>query len=333
MNIKSEKLPYLPYLDGWRGIAIIMVLIAHFNSAGGKHNLGPFGVSVFFVLSGFLMSRILFTQKTPLSTFYRRRFARIFPVLWLYLIIVFFGGWLFLNEFHMMEFISNALFLRTYFPAEISIAKSYVPIGHIWSLNVEEHSYILLSIFSLIATRFGEFSARIALTVCSMLCVTFFVFYKNYPPDAQTVFIWRTEVAAFPLLLSCVIYLWLKKQPIRIAGTVPILTFIAALGIAIFSNSVFLSYIGISIFLAVSVNTLDMAPVSILAILSNPVLRWFGVCSYSIYLWQEVFYFAGRYTNNFNYYNVFAFVMTLLVASCSYYFFEKPVRNLLSGKS
>ena len=142
MNNKSENrqlLSHLPYLDGWRGIAIIMVLFAHFSGFGDTYGfLGEFGVNIFFVLSGFLMSRILFIQKMPLCIFYRRRFARILPVFWLYITFVFLGGWLFFREVHLEELLSVAFFLRTYFPAEISIAKSYVPIGHIWSLNVEQ---------------------------------------------------------------------------------------------------------------------------------------------------------------------------------------------------
>ena len=79
MNINFEKqqaLSYLPYIDGLRGIAIIGVLVEHFNGFEAIHGLGGFGVSVFFVLSGFLMSRILFIKKVPLNIFYRRRFAR-----------------------------------------------------------------------------------------------------------------------------------------------------------------------------------------------------------------------------------------------------------------
>lgn len=336
MNINIEKqhgLSYLPYLDGWRGIAIIGVLIEHFNSYEAIHGLGGFGVNVFFVLSGFLMSRILFIKKVPLNIFYRRRVARILPVFLLYISVVFIGWWLLFNEFHPKEFLSTAFFLRTYFPEAPAILRAYVPIGHIWSLNVEEHCYILLSLISLLATRFNEFFARIALTFCSVLCVVFFIFYKNHPPASQSLFFSRSEVAAFALLLSCTIYLWLAKYPIKIPQFVPALSFLIALGIALVSTSVFLTYMGVSVLLAISVNTLNVAPVWLVAILSSSILRWLGTCSYSIYLWQQPFYFSKKYAGDWSYYWIFAIVMSLLVASCSFYFFEKPMRKWLSGKA
>ena len=61
---------HIEYLDGWRGVAIGMVLLSHFFRL--SYNAGRFGVDLFFVLSGFLMARILFEQRTPIAAFYRR---------------------------------------------------------------------------------------------------------------------------------------------------------------------------------------------------------------------------------------------------------------------
>jgi peptidoglycan/LPS O-acetylase OafA/YrhL len=347
MKVKSEskkELAYLPYLDGWRGMAIIMVLISHFF---GLSPLGHFGVSVFFVLSGFLMSRILFIKKVPLNVFYHRRFARILPAFWLYVSVVFAGGWIFLDEFHLDEFFSTAFFLRTYFP-EIFIFKSNLPIGHIWSLNVEEHCYILLSLVSLMAVRFGDSVAKFVLLILSFICVLFFLYYKYYPPLVlienfkQLI---PTEIAALPLLLSCSLFLWMKKYPnYKVLSMTPVISFGAALFVQIFltSASVFLSYIAIAVLLAISVNTLALAPMWMLTILSNPVLRWFGICSYSIYLWQQIFYFeifffGNRHTSSWiyhgwNYYGVIGIAASILVGSLSFYFFESPMRKWLSGR-
>lgn len=67
------------HFDGWRGMAIVMVLISHFLTIPGFYS-GKFGVASFFVLSGALMSNILFVKKTPLAQFYKRRISRILPV-------------------------------------------------------------------------------------------------------------------------------------------------------------------------------------------------------------------------------------------------------------
>lgn len=327
----QKELAYLPYLDGWRGIAIIMVLIGHF----GHSSLGSFGVSVFFVLSGFLMSRILFIKKTPLNVFYRRRFSRILPAFWLYILVIFLGYWLFFQEFYFDEFLSTAFFLGTYFP-DVPIFRNHAPIGHIWSLNVEEHCYMFLSVVCLLAIRFGELIARVLLTVCCVLCVALFIFYKYNPPDAQSAFMYRTEVGAFPLLLSCSLFLWLNKYPIKIHQVVSPVSFVIAMSVYALSTSTFLSYLIPSILLAISVNTLTAAPTAIIKILSNSVLRWFGICSYSIYLWQQAFWFSGRYAKNLpyeEYYYAIGAVMSILVGAVSFYFFENPMRKWLSGRA
>ena len=77
-----------PLLDGWRGIAILLVLQAHFLPINYIHT-GRFGVDVFFVLSGLLMSNILFVKRTPLKIFYVRRISRIFPVFFVFVITVY----------------------------------------------------------------------------------------------------------------------------------------------------------------------------------------------------------------------------------------------------
>jgi|GEM_PF-3598329 peptidoglycan/LPS O-acetylase OafA/YrhL len=70
----------IAYLDGWRGCAVLAVLIAHFGSTKGI-NLGRFGVELFFALSGRLMAEILFVRATPLSSFFPRRISRVYPAL------------------------------------------------------------------------------------------------------------------------------------------------------------------------------------------------------------------------------------------------------------
>ncbi len=95
MEVAATALPvqaggtaHLDYLDGWRGLAILLVLQGHFMVIPGWHS-GRMGVDVFFCLSGLLMSRLLFQRRVPLGTFYKRRLSRILPAFLLYLGIVF----------------------------------------------------------------------------------------------------------------------------------------------------------------------------------------------------------------------------------------------------
>ena len=84
----GSELRRIDYLDGWRGLAIFLVLQGHFFAIQGWHS-GRMGVDIFFCLSGLLMSRILFQRRVPLTTFYKRRISRIIPAFLLFLLIVF----------------------------------------------------------------------------------------------------------------------------------------------------------------------------------------------------------------------------------------------------
>ena len=87
-NNITEKMPdqHFDYLDGWRGLAIAFLLVGHFFPVPGI-NFGRVGVDFFFVLSGLLMCRLLFIKEVPIKTFYKRRIARIFPVVLLSLAV------------------------------------------------------------------------------------------------------------------------------------------------------------------------------------------------------------------------------------------------------
>lgn len=146
MNQPHTK--YLPYLDGWRGLAICFLLIGHFFPVPGI-NLGSAGVNLFFVLSGFLMARLLFLDEVPIPTFYRRRAARIFPAVLCFLAVVVVAFLAFGKPISWPEVAAAAAFVNNYFPGPPGA--SVMPFGHIWSLRVEEHSYILLSLVALAA--------------------------------------------------------------------------------------------------------------------------------------------------------------------------------------
>lgn len=118
------------YLDGWRGMAIISVLISHFLPATG-FSLGKFGVDVFFVLSGMLMSNILFVKRTAITTFYKRRISGILPVFVVFVSLVYgVAAWLQLSpEYHNYGY--TLTFLRSYLPANPNIWDTGLPVGHL----------------------------------------------------------------------------------------------------------------------------------------------------------------------------------------------------------
>lgn len=150
------KLSHIQSLDGLRGIAALMVMFFHFFqgnplSGGSVANLaqrisgfGQTGVTLFFVLSGFLITRILINQKGKagyFSTFYMRRSLRIFPLYYGFLCITYFA--LPLAQGYPIPDFSQQIYYWVYLQnvaSTFNIASSGP--GHFWSLAVEEHFYL-----------------------------------------------------------------------------------------------------------------------------------------------------------------------------------------------
>lgn len=140
-----QKLGYMPRLDGIRALAVLGVLLIHFIGTPELHwaQTGRIGVRVFFVLSGFLITRILLDYRRQMSVkdaakaFYWRRFLRLFPAYYLALAVALILGLANVRQewaWHTL-YLSNVLFDVTNDPRH--------PLGHLWSLAVEEQFYLI----------------------------------------------------------------------------------------------------------------------------------------------------------------------------------------------
>lgn len=151
-QLNSRHLPYLPEVDGLRAIAVLAVLLFHLGLEGFSG--GFVGVDVFFVISGFLISKIIIkqveSQSFTLRSFYIRRARRILPALIFILVANFALAFLFFSPelFRLTSnstaasifFSSNILF---YFQSSYFDTDAYLkPLLHTWSLGVEEQFYL-----------------------------------------------------------------------------------------------------------------------------------------------------------------------------------------------
>ncbi len=151
-----------PVLDGIRGIAIILVLLAHSVWVFRQNNLtswflpamtfGWCGVDLFFVLSGYLITGILIRSRLALnrsSSFYMRRFLRIFPIYYLCLSVILLTAphWPWLRSalpyYRISDRIAYFAYLQNWLPLRHSGQTSSNILGHFWSLAVEEQFYLL----------------------------------------------------------------------------------------------------------------------------------------------------------------------------------------------
>lgn len=326
--IAASTHPSLPtdrvaYLDGWRGLAIGLVLISHFLPRTPWFNSGLLGVDIFFCLSGLLMSRLLFVRRMDLKTFYKRRASRILPVFFLFVGVVFAIHWVKTGRLDSIELIPTALFLRTYVPAVPDIWHSPLPIGHLWSLNVEEHCYVLMGLLTLAAWLRGR--EWLVLVGAGLLTIVIYIAYVKLPGLVPPWGDAGTEVVAGPLLLSAGYALVSSRLAPFVRPWMPVAAFAAA---TLCFTSLLPRWSIVLVapfFLAFAVNHLDVSSQIVRTVLSWPPLRLLGVWSFSIYIWQQPIHQAQA---------LFPFGSGLFAAMAigvlSFSMFESPVREWLN---
>lgn len=145
MSAVPLKLPYNPALDGLRGVAIVLVMLSHAHVPLFEGAF--FGVDLFFVLSGYLITSLLLielqnTQQLDLWRFYRRRFFRLMPALLLFLAVYCLVAPLFWpdSDDWYVDALVSAFYLADYGIAFFDLPNSLL---HMWSLSVEEHFYLV----------------------------------------------------------------------------------------------------------------------------------------------------------------------------------------------
>ena len=132
---------HLSVLDGWRGLSILLVLAAHLLPLGPhslllNHSAGVFGMVIFFILSGFLITSFLLKDQR-IGGFLVKRFCRVLPLAWLYLVIA-----LVLSVVPLSKWASHMLFYAN-LPLEDGFPNDLLPMTeHLWSLCMELQFYV-----------------------------------------------------------------------------------------------------------------------------------------------------------------------------------------------
>ena len=155
---------YRKEIDGLRALAILPVVL--FHSGLPYFNWGYIGVDIFFVISGYLITCIIFPkiekQEFAFSWFYENRIRRLFPALFLMitfssLMSLFLLDPIKLEEFSLSIFSSILFYSNFFFWQEIDYFEStseLMPLLHTWSLSIEEQFYILFPILLIFLVRF-----------------------------------------------------------------------------------------------------------------------------------------------------------------------------------
>jgi len=320
--------PYrIEVLDGWRGIAILLVLIGHFTFSDWIWE-ERMGVDVFFVLSGLLMAKILFVDRMSLKDFYIRRFSRVIPALFVFLVIATALSLALKYDFSVLEIVSSLFFLRTYIPAEPEYFTTPTPTGHLWSLSVEEHSYILMSLISviLIARRkvayvlIGIYTLSVAVNLFNI---------SNMSAQQFEYSLIRTESAIGFIAFSAGYSLLKREKNFTLPKYTTLLCLVLAFACYIKAVPIWLTFLLCPVLLGVAVNHLTESGSLLQTALKNPVIRYLGIFSYSIYLWQQIFY-KLHYALPMG--QITGFFASIGVGIASYYLLENPVRQFINNK-
>jgi peptidoglycan/LPS O-acetylase OafA/YrhL len=300
----SSESSYIPTLDGWRAIAVSLVIGAHSytmlmnNGTEAARSLATlfshagYGVDIFFALSGYLICTLLLSEKQRNGTislfrFYVRRAFRILPPILLFLAtIVLLSSTDILPHIEMGEILGTLFFYRNYL-----MGSWYT--GHFWSLAVEEQFYAVIPLFLLMVDRqWAVRSASVLIALC--IGIRWFEYAQGWFADSLLQF--RTENRFDGLLWGCLLALSMQSPAIRawlerhLTDWIFFTMIAAVVVLLVVFNSQPARRTLVAAFMPLLIGYTVLHRDSFVGrILELPVLKWIGRLSYSLYIWQMVF--------------------------------------------
>lgn len=360
----GKKRRYITGLDGIRAIAVIMVLAYHLKLALFKS--GFLGVTVFFVLSGYLITGILISEveeegTIDLKNFWLRRIRRLVPAVMSMAVVIIFVSAV-VNRIIFTkgckDFLASVLGFNNWW--QIFNKVSYFeaagvpsPFTHCWSLAIETQFYliyplILLGIYKLVKSR-GEGRANRGLLfagvtlLLALISVILMIVLFDPQQDASRVY-YGTDTRAFSLLFGALLaILWdYRMVPRRLSASVNMVlgsvsfAVLLVMTIAINGSSNFWyrggQFVG-TILTVLVIYTVLGRKTWLSRFLSNPVLKWIGDRSYSIYLWHyPIILLISKGIKASWWITLIEIVLSVVLAELSYRFIETPIRHGIIGE-
>lgn len=360
----GKKRRYIKGLDGIRAIAVIMVLAYHLKLALFKS--GFLGVTVFFVLSGYLITGILISEveeegTIDLKNFWLRRIRRLVPAVMSMAVVIIFVSAV-VNRIIFTkgckDFLASVLGFNNWW--QIFNKISYFeaagvpsPFTHCWSLAIETQFYliyplILLGIYKLVKSR-GEGRANRGLLfagvtlLLALISVILMIVLFDPQQDASRVY-YGTDTRAFSLLFGALLaILWeYRMVPRRLSASVNMVlgsvsfAVLLVMTIAINGSSNFWyrggQFFG-TILTVLMVYAVSGRKTWLSRFLSNPVLKWMGDRSYSIYLWHyPIILLISKGIKASWWITLIEIVLSVVLSELSYRFIEIPIRHGIIGE-
>ncbi len=329
----------LPALDGIRGIAVLLVLVSHAEMTGDAPGiewiarLGDFGVKIFFVLSGFLITTLLVdehgrTGRIAIGRFVARRAFRIFPAAYVFMFSILAAamlGWVTLKP-------ADALHALTY-TENYSAAPSWW-LGHLWSLSIEEQYYLAWPLVLAFAhPRGGGYVMIATLIVAPAIRAVIILSFPGLEEGIERGFIMAVDGFAAGGLLALLrhrlerhdAYMRVLRAPWMMA-LVPL-----ALVLDQFEHHPLVFYVVLQpliyVALAFCLHRSQVATDNSVGHLLNwRPLAWLGTVSYSLYLWQQPFLAPGGHGALHSL--PVAVLLSIFFAWASFHVVERPFLRL-----
>ncbi len=334
-------------LDGLRAVSIIIVILGHasFMYKGLLPNIAQYfaiqqslGVSIFFVISGFLINSFLIREKSKtgvvdLKLFYFKRLFRIFPPFYLYLALSFYIlGYLSITKPTGLEVLSAATYTWNY----VLVTNNWF-YGHSWSLAVEEQFYMIWPIvFALVSLKFSKKMPIILIFIGPILRVATYFLFPEWRGRISIMFHTRVDTLMFGCLLAYYHHDGLtekfntiiKKYNIHLAAFVLLFLFKPVLSFLFegkYTMTVGYSIEGMSVVsLLIYILYLDKESI-VFRFLNAKIMCHVGILSYGLYLWQQ-FFLAHSISFSFD---LARFLYLYTAVLIIYVIFEYPI-GLLS---
>lgn len=360
-NQLSNSKRYMPGLDGLRTLALFFVVLYHLNVEWAPGGL--LGVSIFFVLSGYLITDLLTAEwsrsrSIDLKSFWIRRCRRLLPAMLVMMAAV--VAWVTLFDRSLIsvlrgDVVSSLLYINNWYSIfhEVSYFEKFgpqSPFGHMWSLAVEEQFYLLWPILLLIGMKRMKKRGPVFLLALALAVLSALAMLLLYNPDTDPSRVYYgTDTRAFSLLIGAALSIvWPSRNMSAAAGpgTRVTLNLIGAVGLGSIFRMVwktneydpFLYPYGFLLLSLLTAMVIASAahPASFVGrLLGMKPLRWIGVRTYGIYLWHyPVILLSGGANAEPNVWRaLLQTALSVALACLSYKYIEEPVRGGLVGRS
>lgn len=333
-RVKSDK--YRTDIDGLRAIAVIPVILFHLNFLPN----GYLGVDVFFVISGFLITGIIYksilNESFSILSFYQKRTRRIIPLVSFVSIIALIIGILTMLpddlENLAQSVVATNIFSNNILPILTTknywdIVNEFKPLMHTWSLGIEEQYYLLYPfIFLLLGKKRIQWILPTLIVLTAISLALFFLNFAEYQK------FYLLQFRFFELSIGGIVAILMKSKVFDYKfNFIPIILLILLVSTTFFelTNSVkIILTVLFSVGILISYNQSNFLSN---ALLNNRLFIFIGKISFSLYMWHQIVFAFSRY---FIFQEIGPIEATLLIAITvilsilTYYFIEQPFRNL-----